>query len=95
MHFDVFNGDADGIIALHQFRLQTPIPDATLVTGVKRDIRLLDKISTVENSTISVFDISLDSNRDTLLPLLDQNNQITYIDHHFAGNIPDTKSLTT
>ncbi|MES2071686.1 MAG: DHH family phosphoesterase [Pseudomonadota bacterium] len=38
--FDVFNGDADGICALHQLRLAEP-RDATLVTGVKRNIQLL------------------------------------------------------
>lgn len=95
MHFDVFNGDADGILALHQFRLHTPQPDATLITGVKRDIKLLGNIQDAQDSSITVFDISLDSNRDALLPLLQQNNQITYIDHHFAGDIPETPSLTT
>jgi hypothetical protein len=94
MHFDVFNGDADGILALHQFRLQTPEPAATLVTGVKRDIKLLETIQDVRNSSITVFDISLDSNRDALLSLFAQGNKITYIDHHFAGNIPDTDRLT-
>ncbi len=94
MYFDIFNGDADGILALHQFRLHTPQPDATLITGVKRDIKLLNKIQEVHNNNITVFDISLDSNRDALLPLLDQNNDITYFDHHFAGDIPETERLT-
>lgn len=94
MHFDVFNGDADGIIALHQFRLQTPQPEAILVTGVKRDIKLLDKIEDVQNTTIAVFDISLDSNRVSLLKLLDQGNEVIYADHHFAGKIPETNQLT-
>lgn len=93
MHYDVFNGDADGILALHQFRLHEPQPEATLVTGVKRDIKLLSKIKTAQDSTITVFDISLDSNRNALLPLVAQNNKITYFDHHFAGDIPDTKQL--
>ncbi len=95
MHFDVFNGDADGILALHQSRLHTPKPEATLLTGVKRDIALLQKIETVHNSSIDVFDISLDSNRNSLLSLLEHGNTITYTDHHFAGTIPDTDSLTT
>ncbi len=95
MQYDVFNGDADGICALHQLRLQTLQPDAVLVTGVKRDIRLLDKISTVSDSSITVLDISLDSNRTPLLQLLEQKNSITYIDHHFAGDIPETDLLTT
>ena len=35
MHIDVFNGDADGICALIQLRLVSPMA-AHLVTGVKR-----------------------------------------------------------
>ena len=42
-HYDVFNGDADGICALQQLRLAEP-RDAVLVTGVKRDIALLDRV---------------------------------------------------
>ncbi len=95
MHFDIFNGDADGILALHQLRLQQPIPDATLVTGVKRDICLLSKIPECRNATINVFDVSLDSNRSALLTLLEAQNTIHYIDHHHAGTIPDNPLLTT
>jgi hypothetical protein len=95
MFYDVFNGDADGILALHQLRLHDPQPEATLVTGVKRDIKLLDKIREAQHSSITVLDISLDSNREALLALLDQGNSFTYIDHHFAGRIPDSEDLTT
>jgi hypothetical protein len=95
MHFDVFNGDADGILALHQIRLHDPKPEATLVTGVKRDIKLLTKIVHAKNSNITVFDISLDSNRDALLTLLEADNTVSYIDHHFAGDIPSSTRLTT
>jgi hypothetical protein len=95
MHYDVFNGDADGIIALHQLRLLSPKPKSILITGVKRDIRLLDKISTVQHSNITVLDVSLDSNRQPLLELLQSENSITYIDHHFAGDIPASQNLTT
>jgi len=41
IHFDVFNGDADGICALTQLRNAQP-REAELITGVKRDINLLD-----------------------------------------------------
>jgi hypothetical protein len=41
--YDVFNGDADGICALHQLRLANP-RDAVLLTGVKRDIALLQRV---------------------------------------------------
>ena len=39
MLFDVFNGDADGICALLQLRLERPLA-TQLITGVKRDIQL-------------------------------------------------------
>ena len=43
-HFDVFNGDADGLCALHQLRLAAPV-DSVLVTGAKRDIALLQRVA--------------------------------------------------
>ncbi|HIQ37932.1 MAG TPA: acetyltransferase [Desulfocapsa sulfexigens] len=95
MHFDIFNGDADGILALHQLRLHEPKPAATLITGVKRDIKLLSKVESHRNSSLTVLDISMDSNRDALLTLLGAQNTISYIDHHFAGTIPDSPFLTT
>lgn len=95
MQYDVFNGDADGICALHQLRLSSPSPDAILVTGVKRNITLLSFLQEVEQSKITVLDISLDSNRSFLEQLLNRGNQITYIDHHFAGDIPAYSTLTT
>lgn len=95
VHYDVFNGDADGICSLHQLRLAEPIPDAVLVTGVKRDIGLLQKIRDAEHTAITVLDISLQANREFLLELLDRHNEIVYIDHHFAGEIPDSAYLTT
>ena len=70
---DVFNGDADGICALHQLRLTTPRPEALLVTGVKRDIGLLSRLQHVQDCDITVLDISLDHNRNSLQELLAQN----------------------
>lgn len=90
---DVFNGDADGICALHQLRLSDPRPDARLVTGVKRDINLLARIHSTRQSDITVLDISLDRNRESLQLLLDQDNRVMYIDHHFSGDIPDSGNL--
>ena len=95
MHYDIFNGDADGIFALHQYRLSHPQPDAKRITGVKRDIKLLTRLKDVKNGVLTVFDISLDSNRDPLTQLLAAENQIVYFDHHFAGEIPTSASLTT
>ncbi len=93
-YFDVFNGDADGICALHQLRLQEPRPEAELVTGVKRDIRLLQRLTGVDNAHVTVLDISLDSNRDALQSLLAAGCSILYLDHHFAGSIPSSENLT-
>jgi hypothetical protein len=95
-HYDIFNGDADGICALHQYRLVHPAPTGRrLITGVKRDIRLLQRIEHITDSTLTVFDISLDSNRASLTKLLEQGNTICYFDHHFAGDIPADERLTT
>ncbi len=86
-HFDVFNGDADGLCALHQLRLVTPL-DATLITGVKRDIALLDRVAAVPGDSVTVLDISLDVNRTTLLALLDRDITVDYFDHHGSGVVP-------
>jgi len=92
-YIDVFNGDADGICALHQLRLHEPQPDARLVSGVKRDITLLDQLTDVSNSTITVLDISLDRNRDSIEKILTHSNTVFYADHHYAGTIPSSDRL--
>jgi len=95
MHYDIFNGDADGIFALHQLRLADPRPDARQITGVKRDIVLLARpeLADAKGCTLTVLDISLDSNREPLLRLLARNNTVTYFDHHAASPIPDSPQL--
>lgn len=95
MHYDIFNGDADGIFALHQYRLAHPNPTTQKITGVKRDIALLTQVEDVKNCVLTVFDISFDSNRISLGKILDANNSILYFDHHFAGTIQQSRSLKT
>lgn len=92
-HIDVFNGDADGICALHQLRLAEP-QDSQLVTGVKRDIALVKQVDTEPGDTVTVLDISLDKNREALIKVLDAGAKVTYMDHHFAGDIPEHSNLT-
>jgi oligoribonuclease NrnB/cAMP/cGMP phosphodiesterase (DHH superfamily) len=94
MYIDVFNGDADGICALIQLRLAQPIT-AQLVTGVKRDINLLERVIASEGDVVTVLDISLQKNRPSLMRILDEGAQVFYIDHHQAGVIPKHSSLTT
>lgn len=96
-HYDIFNGDADGICALHQLRLSTPLQSPVIITGVKRDIRLLSHVDLRECSkcTLTVLDVSLDSNRSDLERLLSSDNRVTYIDHHSADPIPSHPQLQT
>ena len=91
-YIDVFNGDADGICALHQLRLAEPV-DSTLVTGVKRDINLLNRVDAEKGDKVTVLDISLDKNREGLMRLLDVGAEILYFDHHYAGDIPVDNNL--
>ncbi|MEM6988707.1 MAG: acetyltransferase, partial [Pseudomonadota bacterium] len=91
MHFDVFNGDADGICALHQLRLANPI-DSVLVTGVKRDIDLVKRVPE-DAGSVTVLDISLEKNVTALQALLDNDIPVQYFDHHFPGDIPDSPHL--
>ncbi len=92
-HYDVFNGDADGLCALQQLRLANPIDDARLITGVKRDIALLQQVEAKSGDSVTVLDISLDKNRDALQRLLDNGTAVEYFDHHFAGDIPQHAKL--
>jgi len=92
-HYDVFNGDADGICALHQLRLAEP-RDSVLVTGVKRDIDLVKQVPATATGA-TVLDISMDKNRTALVPLLDAGVQVSYYDHHFAGDIPENDNLNS
>ena len=81
--YDVFNGDADGICALHQLRLADP-KDAVLVTGVKRDIELLQRVECQSGIEVTVLDVSLDVNAAPLRRILEGGGRVTYFDHHSA-----------
>jgi hypothetical protein len=84
---DVFNGDADGLCALHQLRLAEPA-DSELVTGLKREIDLLARVTAGADARVTVLDLSLDRNRSALERLLAAGAQVRYIDHHHAGALP-------
>lgn len=86
-NFDVFNGDADGLCALHQLRLATPL-ESTLVTGPKRDIALLERVDAQAQDAVTVLDVSLDVNRSALLALLGRGVHVHYFDHHGSGEVP-------
>lgn len=94
MQIDVFNGDADGICALVQLRLAQPI-DSKLITGIKRDIKLLNQVQAGSGDQVTVLDISLAQNRVDLDRILNAGAEVFYVDHHQAGEIPDHPALKT
>lgn len=93
-YYDVFNGDADGICALHQLRLDTPV-ESEVITGLKRDIAMLEYVPAVDGDLVTVLDLSLDRNRDALMAMLGRGVIVHYIDHHYAGEVPTHPLLTT
>ncbi len=93
MHYDIFNGDADGITALIQLRLDEPL-ESVLVTGVKRDIKLLSQLVDKSNvSSVTALDISMEKNTSPLSSLLEKGIDVFYCDHHRAGEIPQSSHL--
>jgi len=92
MNYDIFNGDADGIIALLQLQLANPI-ESVKVTGVKRDIQLLKKITPQAGDNIRVLDISMEKNMAELHDALCVGARVMYVDHHKAGDIPNHANL--
>lgn len=92
MHFDVFNGDADGIIALLQLRLAEP-KNSTLITGVKRDIQLLQHVDVEQATSVTVLDISMEKNQPALENILSHKIDVFYVDHHRPGKIPTSEYL--
>jgi hypothetical protein len=92
-HYDLFNGDADGICSLIQMRLDEPAPLAELVTGVKRDIALLERVDPAADDELLVLDVSMDTNKAALERVLATGAQVRYFDHHHAGEIPHAPNL--
>ena len=87
-NYDVFNGDTDGIFAWHQLRLAHP-RDATLVTGVKRDVGLVGRVDAGEGDMVTVLDVSHAKNRKDVQRLLDSGAIVEYFDHHDPGKLID------
>jgi len=92
LFIDIFNGDADGICALIQLRLEQP-REAQLVTGVKRDINLLQRVDAGAGDELTVLDVSMAKNTADLQRLLAAGAQVLYIDHHLPGEIPQSPLL--
>lgn len=93
-YYDVFNGDADGLCALHQLRLAEPA-QSVLVTGVKSDIALLERVPAGAGDKVTVLDISIDANRTPLLAMLARGAAVLYVDHHSHAGVPTSPMLHT
>jgi hypothetical protein len=81
---DVCNGDADGLCAVVQWRLHQPAT-SRLVTGLKRDIELLQRVQAQPGDHVLVCDVSMRRNRPALLRLLHSAVHVRYFDHHEPG----------
>lgn len=92
MNYDIFNGDADGIIALLQLRLADP-KESILVTGVKRDIKLVEKVNLKAGDKLTVLDISMEKNIHGLTKALEASTEVFYVDHHRTGDLPQSELL--
>ncbi|MEM9727028.1 MAG: DHH family phosphoesterase [Myxococcota bacterium] len=91
---DIFNGDADGICALTQLHNHEP-RKSTLVTGVKRDIALVSRAEARAGDQVTVLDVSFDKNRAGVEQVLAEGAEVFYVDHHFAGEVPEHPKLDT
>jgi hypothetical protein len=94
--FDLFNGDADGIFSLLQLRQVEPRPDATRITGVKRDTQLFPRIAdnVQRGDRITALDIGMSRNATALGSVLDKGAEVFFCDHHPSGHIPQRENLT-
>lgn len=84
MRWYAYNGDADGICSMVQWGLVYGI-EGQRVTGVKRDIELLERVNPNTDDEIIVMDISLARNHARAVELSSQGFEITWFDHHLAG----------
>lgn len=92
MNYDLFNGDADGILSLLQLRKAQPI-DSVLVTGVKRKIDLMRDLNVSCDDKVTVLDVSMEKNADALQRVLELGCSVFYADHHKTGTIPSSNNL--
>tara|TARA_B100000282_G_scaffold102826_1_gene72624 strand:- start:138 stop:1010 length:873 start_codon:yes stop_codon:yes gene_type:complete len=89
MRWYAYNGDADGICSMVQWGLLHGI-EGHRITGVKRDIELLEHVNPNPGDEIIVMDISLARNHSRATELSNQGFEITWFDHHLSGDPIDS-----
>lgn len=90
--FSVCNGDADGLCAAVQWYMHEPGP-VTLVTGLKRELSLLERVDAGAGDEINIFDLAMSRNRGALLRLLGAGARVRYFDHHAMDSDVPTGAL--
>lgn len=90
--YDIFNGDADGLCALQQLRLEEPRA-AGLVTGVKRDQRLVERVQAEAGDELTVLDLNFSDNAAAVERALARGATCRYFDHHTPGPLPEHPNL--
>lgn len=80
------NGGADHFRGAPQ-RWRAACAGDRLVTAVKRDIRLLDRVDARAGDSVSVGDVALGGNRESFAALRAAGVRLASPDHHFAENI--------
>jgi single-stranded DNA-specific DHH superfamily exonuclease len=95
-NYDLFNGDADGICALILLRLAQP-KESTLITGIKRDIKLLknltEQVELQQGDEVVVLDVSMAKNTEYLNKALNAGANVFYADHHQMGDKSEHENL--
>ena len=84
MRWFAYNGDADGICSMVQWGLVHGI-EGTRITGVKRDIELLERVHPSGEDDIVVMDVSLARNHERASELVSKGYSVTWFDHHLEG----------
>ncbi|MCC5854442.1 MAG: DHH family phosphoesterase [Idiomarina sp.] len=96
-YIDVFNGDADGILALVILRRVYPVgaEQHTLISDVKRHIQLVERVQAEPGDKVTVLDLSYDANAKAIDRLLAKGVEVLCCDHHQARHALPHPKLTT
>lgn len=89
---DVCNGDADGLCALVQLRLDEGGGGSDPVTGLKREVALLPRVAAGlhpgPGDRVTVLDVAVGANREALDAVLAAGARVRWFDHHDSGTLP-------
>lgn len=85
--FDVCAGDADGLCATLQWRMQHP-ENTQLLAGLHDDTALLQNLQARPGDALMVCSLPFDANRGPVQRLLQKGATVRYLDHRDADPLP-------